>query len=284
MDAAARFPCPVYVGLGPQTAPTAATYNAVLGGLVQMNLLGEAGALLQRMATMAAAAPPTAPAPTAASFSVLIKGLGRAGNLTAAEGVYRRAEAAGACDTVALNTYLDACVRCGEPGRAIRALEAAWGAARGEAAAAGAPPPEARVTPDVVSFSTVISALARSDNAYAGRRALALYWLMRTGPPPLARDRRLVDSLLAVFVAQRGNRRTQLQVQDARKVLDDLAAIGWPADQLRRYRDLVRNTLLPGQSEVWKLKRGRPSVDSGAADRIFKEKGWEEIDSSFRWF
>ncbi|KAG5192026.1 hypothetical protein JKP88DRAFT_294442 [Tribonema minus] len=278
--------------------PSEATVNAILDGMVSLSppRMAEAEALRSLMTGWGLA-------PNSVTYSILIKGHRRCGNLESARaafeeliagaatatpdagssgggsgdqggrrGIGRHAgggRGGGACvDVRALNCFLDACVRCGDVPLALATLADAarnpqQPAAAAAAAAADAPPPP-RIDVRPDAVSYSTVALALARGGGAGARAaIALYEEMRARG--LAPDAILVDGLLRACVARprAGAAADGLRPEDGRRILADLVALGWDAAAVQEREEVLR-AAVAALSEVWKAgRRGGGGRDGG---------------------
>ncbi|KAG5182086.1 hypothetical protein JKP88DRAFT_319758 [Tribonema minus] len=103
-------------------AASETTINSILDGVVSLTppRMAEAEAIRQLMTQLGLI-------PNSVTYSIMIKGYGRVGNLEAARAAFGALlRDPRACpDVVALNSYLDACVRCGDLPAALSTLDAA---------------------------------------------------------------------------------------------------------------------------------------------------------------
>uniref|UniRef100_A0A7S3XZB0 Pentacotripeptide-repeat region of PRORP domain-containing protein n=1 Tax=Heterosigma akashiwo TaxID=2829 RepID=A0A7S3XZB0_HETAK len=198
-------------------------------------------------------------------------------------------------DTVALNSYLDACIKNGELKEAIATFEDILD--------------QDKIQPDVITFSILITALSRNSNIFSGGKAIALYREMRS-LHRIEPDTILVDSLLraccTVGTQKKGD---VLDRGFARELLSDLQTLGWPEDQIEERRQVLRSVVPTLDIEVVKessdtaSKEGVSSSSFSAAtkelpfqeqddteevtsvpsvvEQIFEKHGWNKIDSGF---
>ena len=97
----------------------ARTCNALLAALVASDEVTSASRVLEAMDAGAAAAA------DGFSLGIMMRGYGARRQLGKVESLWRRITDAGSVDAVALNTYLNACARCGDVPRAMQAFQRA---------------------------------------------------------------------------------------------------------------------------------------------------------------
>jgi pentatricopeptide repeat protein len=278
--------------------PNENTINALLGGLMSCSppRTAQARDLLGLMRSWSLV-------PDRISYSIMIKGLGKAGDM---EGVTEMWEAMlddpdALPDVIALNAVLDACIRNGNFKLALHILDSTEKDLEGRL----------HVQPDLLSYATVIVGLSRSSNMFAGRRAMSLYWSMRShGIEP---DNFLIDSMLSICCSSVG-RRGALQPEDGKLILKDLQALGWKPALVEEKAKLLQS-IIPALSEIWKSDEdgdasGAAGARSGAADQrsrrggsgrrtklasagagsndvadeLFEKHGWNKMDSGFSFW
>eukprot|EP00635_Sarcinochrysidales_sp_CCMP3193_P007310 CAMPEP_0118899092 /NCGR_PEP_ID=MMETSP1166-20130328/5797_1 /TAXON_ID=1104430 /ORGANISM="Chrysoreinhardia sp, Strain CCMP3193" /LENGTH=741 /DNA_ID=CAMNT_0006838213 /DNA_START=162 /DNA_END=2387 /DNA_ORIENTATION=- len=265
----------------------ASTLNNLIDGLVQSRDFEDLALALFSTATApnrgaSTEKKPDLPAPNLMTYSIALRTLGRRRDAHRVRATWKAMRERFEVDLVAFNTYLDALVRCDDCETAVAVLETAKG--RGAET-------DVHVDPDVVSYSTVVHALAgASRNRYASRRALRLYDEFRKvgrhisyesydrhlccqGHTP---DLGLVRAALGACAGLQAAREDPLfedgAVRAAKRVLNDAKAALSPADY-DRARDYARDILGgPSFSETWK----------GDRDDLLKKKRWNAFDSGFR--
>jgi len=129
------------------------------------------------------------------------------------------------------------------------------------------------ILPDVVTYTTIISALLKVGTAEASKAAYKLYKEMRT-EWQIMPDTGIVDAILTPMVRQ--GRSFGMRDHDLvfiREVLRDAKLLEWPEGYLRR-RERTVNLMFMGRM---KNKSGNE-----AQDPLFKKKNWNTIDSGFR--
>ena len=69
---------------------------------------------------------------------------------------------------------------------------------------------------------------------------------------------------------------------------DLVEVFGWAAEEVAAAREPAREALRAATSETWRIEAAAAPGEEGnggtATGRIFKEKGWNEVDSGFRIF
>lgn len=194
-------------------------------------------------------------------------------------------------DIIALNAFLDACCKCGKVKIALETFEATFSTgAPGDARARGrkANGRSRMRRPDVVSYTTLISALLEMGHPAASQRAHKLYDDMKSswGIVP---DTALIDIILSAMVGGGSLGLDSEDIDFIRKVLRDAEALqGWAPNQLEERIKEVRFLLLGRLSEAWKNDEAAFGVDDSSppstakVDPLFERKGWNTVDSGFR--
>jgi pentatricopeptide repeat protein len=199
-------------------------------------------------------------------------------------------------DTVALNTWLQVCMGCGQQRRALQSFQTAK-----------VDMPNVKL--DLVTFGTLINGLTGNTGGtrQAARRALQLWAEMRAAK--IWPDDGVVTSLMAAIVRH-------FDIEVALELRVELIAMGWTAERLRRY-DMKLRHLLPPLAEVmgdihkWEALGVKPSADiiseqvqlvlpqttmvsqeeahaalasvaqASASEEIWERKGWNRIQSGW---
>lgn len=213
------------------------------------------------------------PHATAATFSIVIRYFARVSRDTErVKGAWQAALEAQSVDVVTANTYLDALIRCDEIREALSLLE--------EMATTQTPCP-----PDLVSYATLVDALSRSTNAFAGDKALQLYEQASRDFQP---DAGLVKAALLACLSLRGRKFQSIVLahttQDpalaaARKILANLNHL--PATELAALKTFAASTLLGTTNEAWKVNENS-SPARRPADTFINNKNWNSFNSGFR--
>lgn len=207
------------------------------------------------------------PSATAATYSIVIRYFGRKRQLEKVKASWRAALESKKVDVVAANTYLDALTRCDDIRSALQLL--------GEMADLAQP-----CSPDVVSYATVVSALSRSSNDYAGDRAIKIY---EQAASTLRPDARLVKAALAACVSLTGSRRSVFDgdghndpaVHAAEIILArDLAHLS-PEDRTDLRAFAASTVFGPSKNEAWKDRRRKD-------DTFINNRAWNSFNSGFR--
>ena len=274
---------------GGDCAPTTVSYNILLDALASCEppRMREAERVLSGLQREVAVEPDRV------TYATLIKGYGRNGEADKARAVLEAASRSRARqDAEVRNSFLRALVRCDDLKGAVAYLDA-WIAEGGDGGDGAA------VRPNLMSYSVVIFALARHENALAPKKAMVLYWKMRDlGVEP---DDTLCDVVLSMAAGAAsgvvGKRWGGMAARGAdgdsvSAVLMDLKELGWPAWRIKQRKERVR-ALLPFFSESWK-EGGAEGPDEAAGGRrdgdaegdrlkgIFMKHGWNSMDSGFR--
>jgi len=212
--------------LGP---PDARTCNALMAALVASDEVESAVRVFSVMDTGDASSA------NAYSLCILMRGFGAQRNLHRVEVLWRRLLQEGKVDTVALNTYLNACAQCSDVPRALQAFQKAKSDLPHVAAAF-----------DHITFGTLIHSLVHSvGTAAACNRALKLWAEMR-------RQSILPDEAIVSVLSDACSRHGWVEV--ALCVRRDLLALGWSTQRLHAI-DRAIHTMLPTLSEMLQDER-----------------------------
>jgi len=259
--------------------PDQTTYNILIQGLVsfQHPRLLEAETMLTGMKRCGVR-------PSQVTYTILMKAYSRLGQLNKVQKLWKDMSQSKVSrpDTISLNTYLDACVKNGETKLALMALE---DCNKGTV----------KIRPNLITYSIIILALARSSNLFAGGKAIALYREMRA--QKIKPDRILVDGVLQACCNVRSRRGSVgLDIDFGKEIIQDIKKLGWSEVEVDRRQQLLRS-FVPTLSEVWKSQGERKPIDSSrntlqenleeesaipsAVQDIFEKHGWNKIDSGF---
>jgi len=194
-------------------------------------------------------------------------------------------------DIIALNAFLDACCKCGKVRAALETFEAMFTSKRESRSRGSRSSGRPRsFSPDVVSYTTLISALLEMGSSPASDRAHKLYDEMKSswGISP---DIALVDIILSAMVGGGSLGLDEKDMKFIRKVLRDAEGLqGWAPNQLEDRIKEVRFLLLGRLSEAWKTNESAFGIDDRTTstgkvsprDPLFERKGWNTVDSGFR--
>ena len=182
-------------------------------------------------------------------------------------------------DIVAVNAFLDAACKSGEVKIAFDTFDFLFGPRR--------PSKYSYLSPDVITFSILMSSQLRLKSVPSARKAQGLYQDMRSRQ--IQPDIPLVDMILAAMT--KGGR-IGLQKKDLQftlQVLKDAKDLDWKTGELEERLRTVRAIMISRMSEVWKLNEdfygmNMDSVQQGNAedDDLLRRKGWNKVDSGFR--
>ena len=216
------------------------TCNALLAALVSSGETASAERVLSAM-ERGAAEPPNA-----YSLCIMMRAHGGRRALAPAQAMWQRLCERQWVDTVALNTWLQVCMACGEQRRAMQAFQLAK-----------SDMPSGSVRPDRVTFGTLINGLCTpSSSRSAARRALQLWAEMRDNG--IAPDDGIVAALMRA--CQR-----HLEVEVALRLRRELLGLGWGEKRLQAH-DAWLVEALPSLTEVmqepskWRALGVRPST------------------------
>jgi pentatricopeptide repeat protein len=171
-------------------------------------------------------------------------------------------------DLAAVNSFLDACCRCGRYRLAFDTFDYYFRRETSREA-------KRNLTPDVISYSILVSASLKHANADSIRRAQSFYDEMKSKYSTMP-DNTMVDTILKSFV-RLGRTRTLTKEESlfAVRVLRDAANLSWNKGQLERRKRAVG-------ALVGTNVRGLLLLRDENEDDLFKRKGWNKVDSSFR--
>ena len=306
-------------GGGGTWRPPVRVCNALLAALTAAEMDGSMEGAQKVFALMrsGAAAPPDR-----YSLSLMLGGYARSRQIEDAYPIWAQLERRGSADVVALNCWLQVCVRSGHLRLALQSFQSVKSNSKALARSL-----------DLVTFATLINALVASGLPAADARALRLWAEMRRAE--IAPDPALVSAMLRAC-------RSSLGVEVALRIRDDLISIGWSRRQLAPH-DAVISGMLPSLAQImeepqkWAVlgvradstltseagtllalcakvgreRANRPSRDAAEAlggeqregrsrgqgtrsqtqfeaspssEEIFERKGWNKMDGSWRPF
>ncbi|KAL7539040.1 hypothetical protein ACHAXR_008976 [Thalassiosira sp. AJA248-18] len=195
-------------------------------------------------------------------------------------------------DVVALNAILDACCRCDQLKLAAELFKKhasfkLWNEQQ-EALAntPGKPRDENKlmsIKPDVVTYTTLISAILQLNSRAATRRASSLYNEMKQ-KWYIFPDTILIDAVLGAMLSGGPIGFEEDDVKFTLTVLRDGARLDWEAGQYEKRKLAVRSILVGCSSEIWKKDEFAFGLVSEKEpdDPLFMKKGWNKMDSGFR--
>ena len=229
------------------------------------------------------------PAPDAATWTIALRARARRGDLDGARLAWRSLRNAPhlRVDAIAANTFLGALCGCGALGDAAQLL---GDMRRGD--------DDKLPRPDAVSYGVVLRALANAQRPAAAAKCLDLFHDL---PNHVPLDSGLVRSALlacaATAAAPSGDRenvfdfglRARPDVAAAKAVLDSLDG-RLDADHITKLRLFAHQTLTRFDTETWKgneYDRYAPPAAprrTPRSDKIFRDKGWNSVESGFKLF
>jgi hypothetical protein len=180
-------------------------------------------------------------------------------------------------DLIAFNVYLDSCCRCGDIKLALEAQKKNLDLAKTD---------EYYVTPDVATYTILLSALLKVGSSTASFQAQSLYKQMKRywGIMP---DKGLVDVILTSMVS--GGNSLGLNDRDIEftlLVLRDAKQLDWPPKQFQRRERTIKAVFVGRLSESWKEDENSYGMGFGGEERVidplFRKKKWNKINSGFR--
>jgi pentatricopeptide repeat protein len=206
--------------------------------------------------------------------TAMLRVYGAANDVKGALDVFRRIKKP---DIVAVNAFLGAACRSGELKIAFDTFEHLFG-----------PQKHSRgyLTPDVITFSILMSSQLRLNTVRSVRRAQDLYQEMRTRQ--IKPDIALVDMILAAMTKGGRIGLQKSDIQFTLHVLKDAKTLDWKAGELEQRKEAVRAIMVGRMSEVWKLNEEYHGMkvdhikEEEETDDLFRRKGWNKVDSGFR--
>jgi len=229
----------------------------------------------------------------------LIRAYGRANDVQSAMEAFERISPTP--DVVAFNALLDAYCRCDELALALilfqkHASYKQWNNLQGEAATtstlrgnvAGDETTGQRmvpiiIKPDVVTYTSLITALLQLKSRAATKRANALYDEMKK-KWWISPDTILVDTILTAMISGGPNGLEDDDVKFILTVLRDGARLEWQVGQYENRKRAVRGILMSCSSKIWKKDEFAFDLvgEKEPEDPLFAKKGWNKIDSGFQ--
>ncbi|KAL7553554.1 hypothetical protein ACHAWF_016852 [Thalassiosira exigua] len=219
--------------------------------------------------------------------TALIGAYGRANDFDGATEAFERIPSP---DVVAFNAMLDACCRCDRLKMALelfkeRASFERWKRREEVASAArssGSVEMPPMIKPDVVTYTTLISALLQLKSRAATKRAMSMYEEMKRDWW-ISPDTVLVDAILTAMISGGPIGFEESDVKFTLSVLRDSAHLDWGDGQYEKRKRAVRGVLVGCSSEIWKKDEfAFGLVSEEPDDPLFEKKGWNKIDSGFR--
>ncbi|CAM9972345.1 unnamed protein product, partial [Discosporangium mesarthrocarpum] len=164
------------------------------------------------------------------------------------------------------------------------------------------------ISPNLVSFSTVVLALVRTGGSQGACKAMELYKRMREGFR-IQPDEGMVDGILSGHSNHLRNGVTgAMTLEHGRLIIQDLETMGWDEEVIEAKKALLQS-VMPTISEVWKTresgevsnkttpasdpaspspasssssqKQAVPNPKKKASAEIFEKYGWNKMDSHF---
>jgi len=225
------------------------TYNSMMDGYVRIGDMEGAERIFRELEGSTT--------PTVVSFTTLLHGYGRAKDMVAAKSIFRQMRVRGIKpDRVALNTFLSACIRCGDMTLAYRVFE--------EMQRTGG-----SVAPNVVTYGALILGQATDNNP---EEAWKLFEDMKEAG--IAPSKLLLSRLFTACI------RGLLPIETGIEIIRDMVSIGCTKEEVEKRKRELR-PLLAVASEVWKEVDGI-RVQQTASEQIFEKHGWNKMDSGFR--
>jgi len=198
-------------------------------------------------------------------------------------------------DVVAFNALLDACCRCDELKLALELFRWRVGIAAPSSKREGddvgkekatrrrTTPMITSIEPDVVTYTSLISALLQLDSRAATERARSLYGEMKR-KWLISPDTVLVDTILTAMIGGRPVGLDHEDVEFVLSVLRDGAHLEWEDGQYEHRKRAVRSVLTGRPGDTWKNNEfaSRLMNERQPEDPLFAKKGWNSIDSGFQ--
>jgi pentatricopeptide repeat protein len=178
-------------------------------------------------------------------------------------------------DVVAVNAFLDTCCRTNSDKLAFKTFDIHFRQKADYFA----------LTPDVKSYSVLISSLLRKGTLGTISRASKLYNEMRV-KFQVTPDTILVDMIIKAMVKFGKTRSlTRKEVLFVAIVLQDAEQIEWAEGQLKRRKRAIRAVLAEKLRNVWNTNESLHDLlhsDEDSPGELFARKGWNLVDSGFR--
>jgi len=192
-------------------------------------------------------------------------------------------------DVVAFNALLDACCRCDEIQLAFllfkkhASLDSEDKTLQRVSRSGDDEQSIPIIKPDVVTFTTLISALLQLKSRAATKRAVSLYNKMKQ-KWWISPDTILIDTILTNMISGGPIGFEDEDIKFTLEVLRDGAHLEWDVGQYEKRRKAVRGILVGCNSEVWKRDEFAYGLvsEQQPEDVLFTKKGWNRIDSGFR--
>ena len=218
--------------------------------------------------------------------TALISAYGREFDIDAAMDAFKRILTP---DVVAFNALLDACCRCDEIQLAFllfkkhASLDLEGGTPQRVSRSGDDEQSISIIKPDVVTFTTLISALLQLKSRAATKRAVSLYSKMKQ-KWWISPDTILIDTILTNMISGGPIGFEDEDIKFTLEVLRDGAHLEWDVGQYEKRRKAVRGILVGCTSEVWKRDEFAYGLvsEQQPEDVLFTKKGWNRIDSGFR--
>ena len=187
-------------------------------------------------------------------------------------------------DVVALNALLDACCRCDMIKLAFVLFKKHSSFSVGvEGDKKVQQQQEVLIKPDVVTYTTLISACLQLKSRGATKRAISLYNEMKS-KWRISPDTILVDTILTAMLSGGPIGFEEEDVKFTLTVLRDGSHLVWDYGQYEKRKKAVRGILVGCSSEIWKNDEYAYGLvsEEQPEDVLFTKKGWNKIDSGFR--
>ncbi|KAL3765145.1 hypothetical protein ACHAWO_004323, partial [Cyclotella atomus] len=217
--------------------------------------------------------------------TALIRAYGRDYDADSAVNAFRRIAKP---DVVALNALLDACCKSNKLKIAFEMFEkyTSFEKWRDDESIIDIGPlgDEIRcraIHPDVVTYTTLITAVLQLKHKNASKRAAKLYSEMKQ-VWRISPDTVLVDKILYTMTNGGPRGFEENDIQFTLQVLRDGEQLDWEGNQYQKRKRAVRTALMACSSEVWKNDEALYGLDKSQDDPLFLKKGWNKIDSGFR--
>lgn len=251
--------------------PTVITISTLLECLAKCSSprIGEATTIVQRFERDG-----IIPVNDAKVNTAMLRVYGAAKDVKGALDVFRRIEKP---DIIAVNAFLGAACRSGELKVAFDTFDHLFG-----------PQKHSRhyLTPDVITFSILMSSQLRLNTVRSVRKAQDLYQDMRSRR--IKPDIALVDMILATMTKGGRIGLQKADIQFTLQVLKDAKTLDWKTGELEQRKEAVRAIMVGRMSEVWKLNEDYYGMkvdnvkEEEETDDLFRRKGWNKVDSGFR--
>ena len=207
------------------------------------------------------------PVGNAKVVTAMVRACGEAGDIKRAVEAFRKLAKP---DVMAINAFLDVCCKNEHEALAIQTFDYYFRNKK-----------KSGFTPDVITYSVLISSLLRSSRSESISRAHKYYQYMREKDKILP-DCAMVDIILrGMLHIGRSKTLSRREASLVAAVLRDAERLRWEEGQLERRKRAVRAVLSEQLRGVWKQDDDLSNLLDNPKDNLFERKGWNRVDSGF---